>query len=219
MPSHMAIAVAVAGAGDIVTEGLWHVLGAHPDLEVLREYPGACSSRGRRPDVVLYDAMAIQHDGGAELAALVETGESAVVVVGRELRPALATRAAALGAIGYVSLEAPLPCILSAIREAAAGQVSRPPVLGGEAGLTAREAAVLGDIVKGFSNQEIAQRQCLSINSIKSYIRSAYRKLDVTSRSQAVSWGLEHGFEHRDRDRDPAETARSRTQAGTSGLA
>jgi two-component system, NarL family, response regulator LiaR len=35
----------------------------------------------------------------------------------------------------------------------------------------------------------------LSINSIKSYIRSAYRKIGVTSRSRAILWGIDHGFQ------------------------
>ena len=204
----MAIVVAVAGAGDVITEGLWHILGQAPDLEVMQDYPVSFPHPGVLPDVVLYDAVAIQRDDGAELAAMVQAREAAVVVVGRDLRPALAARAAALGAVGYVSLEASASAILSVIREAAGGEVSSPPGLGDEAALSRREAEVLGDIVKGFSNEEIAQRRSLSINSIKSYIRSAYRKLGVTSRSQAVSWGLQHGFEHRDQGSQQMQESR-----------
>ena len=29
---------------------------------------------------------------------------------------------------------------------------------------------------------------------MKTYIRSAYRKIDVVSRTQAVAWGIQHGF-------------------------
>jgi hypothetical protein len=29
---------------------------------------------------------------------------------------------------------------------------------------------------------------------VKSYIRTIYRKIDVTSRTQAVLWGVRHGF-------------------------
>jgi DNA-binding NarL/FixJ family response regulator len=65
---------------------------------------------------------------------------------------------------------------------------------GRDAGLTAREAEVIALITQGLSNQEIAQRASLSINSVKSYIRTSYRKMGVTSRTNAVLWGLEHGF-------------------------
>jgi hypothetical protein len=32
------------------------------------------------------------------------------------------------------------------------------------------------------------------MNSVKSYVRSAYRKINVTSRTQAVLWALDNGF-------------------------
>ena len=38
----------------------------------------------------------------------------------------------------------------------------------------------------------MAERAGLARYLAKSYIRSAYRKMEVTSRSQAVLWGLEH---------------------------
>ena len=66
---------------------------------------------------------------------------------------------------------------------------------GSDAGLSAREAEVLALITQGYSNREIAERSYLSINSVKTYIRAAYRKIGVTRRSQAVVWGLTHGFD------------------------
>lgn len=60
--------------------------------------------------------------------------------------------------------------------------------------LTGREADVLSHIASGYSNAEIAETLNLSVNSVKSYIRACYRKIDVESRSQAVLWGLAHGF-------------------------
>ena len=49
-------------------------------------------------------------------------------------------------------------------------------------------------IVQGHTNQEIAERLFLSINSIKTYIRTTYRKLGVRTRQQAVTWAIQHGF-------------------------
>ena len=65
---------------------------------------------------------------------------------------------------------------------------------GREEGLTEREAEIIALITQGKSNDEIAAVSYLSKNSIKSYIRSAYRKIGVTSRTQAVLWGVDHGF-------------------------
>lgn len=65
---------------------------------------------------------------------------------------------------------------------------------GRELGVTERELDVLRMITEGLSNQEIADRSFLSINSVKSYIRAAYRKIDVSSRSKAVLWGVQNGL-------------------------
>jgi DNA-binding NarL/FixJ family response regulator len=65
---------------------------------------------------------------------------------------------------------------------------------GREHGLNAREAEILIFIADGLSNQEIAARLFLSINTVKTYIRTAYKKLDLTSRSHAVRWAIEHGL-------------------------
>jgi len=47
----------------------------------------------------------------------------------------------------------------------------------------------------GAFNAEVAALMYLSINTIKSYIRSAYRKIGAANRTQAVLWGVEHGFQ------------------------
>ena len=57
-----------------------------------------------------------------------------------------------------------------------------------------REAEVIALIAQGMSNQDIAHTLALSTNTIKSYIRSAYRRMNVTSRSTAILWAVDHGF-------------------------
>jgi DNA-binding NarL/FixJ family response regulator len=200
----MAIVVAVAGAGDVVESGLRSILRGAPDLEVLDRFPHF----GVIPDVVVYDVIGVEADDGSQLFGFIEDQESAVVVVGRDLRPDLAARAMAHGAAAYVSLEADGTDILSVIRGAAGEELgfqepsTWPPALGAEAGLSPREVALLGGVVKGYSNLEIAEQMSLSPNTVKSYIRSAYRKIGVSSRSQAVCWCLQQGF-----DPGPAVTA------------
>jgi len=56
----------------------------------------------------------------------------------------------------------------------------------------------------------------LSVNTVKSYIRITYRKIGVTSRAQAVSWGLQSGFEPRDdEDRLASSRAGRRCRGGS----
>jgi len=67
--------------------------------------------------------------------------------------------------------------------------------LGEHEGLSAGEAAVVSFIVAGLPNQEIAGALSISTYSVKTHIRSAYRKMGVASRTQAIVWGVNHGFQ------------------------
>lgn len=60
--------------------------------------------------------------------------------------------------------------------------------------ISEREADILALICQALSNEQIAAALYLSVNTMKSYIRTSYRKMGVSSRSQAVLWGLARGF-------------------------
>jgi len=66
--------------------------------------------------------------------------------------------------------------------------------------LTPREQDVLSRIVGGLSNREISAELELSLNSVKTYVRSTYRKIGVVRRTQAVLWGVAHGMSDTDDD-------------------
>lgn len=65
---------------------------------------------------------------------------------------------------------------------------------GVEQGLSGREAEVLMWICQGVSNREISERAYIGLNTVKTYIRSCYRKIGVSTRPQAVIWAMSHGF-------------------------
>ncbi len=56
-----------------------------------------------------------------------------------------------------------------------------------ETTLTARERDVLGLVGRGLRNSEVAQALQLSDHTVAGYIKSIYRKLDISSRAEA-SW-------------------------------
>ena len=62
------------------------------------------------------------------------------------------------------------------------------------AGLSVRETEILRYIASGYSNEALAAAMFLSVNTVKSHIRSAYRKVGAVSRSQAVGWAMRHGL-------------------------
>ena len=45
---------------------------------------------------------------------------------------------------------------------------------------------------------DAAKDRNFSINSVKTYIRTAYRKIGVKTRAQAVAWGYQNGFQSTD---------------------
>ena len=66
---------------------------------------------------------------------------------------------------------------------------------GESAGLSARESELLALITQGLSNEQITAVCYLSINTVKTYIRSTYRKIGVSTRAQAVAWAMRNGFD------------------------
>jgi DNA-binding NarL/FixJ family response regulator len=178
--------VGIVGHQEVLAKGLAAMLAAHPDRVTIVEVEQA--------DVVLYDVFGMHLVNGADLPPLVQS-RATVLAVSRDLRPDLRARAVAAGAHGWVSMSVRSRGLVQAIEDAVAGRsVSEQDRLGKDVGLTPREVEVLALITQGMSNQEIAERLYLSINSVKTYIRSAYAKIEVTSRSRAVAWCLQNGF-------------------------
>jgi DNA-binding NarL/FixJ family response regulator len=79
-----------------------------------------------------------------------------------------------------------------ALRTAHAGAGRTWP--GSEVGLSQRESEVLALLTKGFSNRLMAAELVLGEETIKTHLRSVYRKLGVNDRAQAVSTALRQGI-------------------------
>jgi NarL family two-component system response regulator LiaR len=154
-------------------------------------------------DVVLYGAR--EHTSGHDdaLHALLRSTEATVIVLGWGADSPQVAWALSCGAHGQLSKTLGGADLVAGLERIARGRHRGQRVLphDGEchpalrsAGLTPRELEVLGLITQGLTNQEIADQAYISINSVKTYVRTAYRKIGVTRRAQAVSWGLRAGF-------------------------
>jgi len=60
--------------------------------------------------------------------------------------------------------------------------------------LTAREREVLGLVVEGATNAEIAERLFISVNTVTRHLTHIYAKIGVRGRAQAVRYALERGL-------------------------
>ena len=156
--------------------------------------------------MILYDTFGQVQGDGVDLEDLLSGSAAKVAIFSWNVQPELVQRSIAQGARGYLSKGLQGEALVHAIEQVHAGKVVVPTGVavrdkvagdwpGREFGLSAREAEIVALITQGLSNQDIAERSYLSINSVKTYIRTAYRKMGVTSRSQAVLWGVEHGFQ------------------------
>ena len=201
----MSIRLALVNDYEVVVRGLAEMLRSYTDAFDIVELDADMPVQ-QPVDIALYDTFAQpQGDGDRVKELLSNPRVRRLVVYSWNLQELLTTATMQRGVAGYLSKSLTAAELTSALHAVARGETvispdpGRSGVVGGdwpgrEEGLTAREAEVLALITQGMSNADIALRTSLSINSIKSYIRSCYRKIGAVSRSQAVLWGATHGF-------------------------
>lgn len=191
------ITVTLTDESELITSGLRAMLEPYGDHVALVP-PGRSAAHA---DVVLHDpALPGKEDQIDRLLA--GRDGSRIVLYTWQVTPALVDSAMARGLRGCLSKRLGGEDLVSDLLRIMEGEVvvdvgpdgrhaasAKNPV----EPLSARELQVVTLITRGFSNQDIARELTLSINSVKSYVRSAYRKMGVTSRSRAVLWGVRHG--------------------------
>lgn len=60
--------------------------------------------------------------------------------------------------------------------------------------LTRRERVVLAELGEDVTLEEIATRLFVTRNTVKSQVRSVYKKIGASTRAEAVAWAVEHGI-------------------------
>ncbi|WP_165063951.1 response regulator transcription factor [Marisediminicola senii] len=200
------ITVTLVDDYDVVLIGLAHMFDRYRDRIVVSEI-NANADLQDDIDIVMYDSFAQPESDHDEIQALVENPlAEKVVVYTWNFQPELIENALAQGVTGYLSKTLAARDLVAALEAVHAGEtvVSTPPKRassnsgldwpGRNEGITDRESEILALITQGKSNADVATLTYLSPNTVKSYIRSVYRKIEVSSRTQAVLWGLDHGF-------------------------
>lgn len=161
-------------------------------------------------DLVLLDLRMPGMNGLAGFKAVqAESGTAPVVIISGETNPDIVRSALQAGAAGFVPKTMRGTAMLNALRLVLAGeryvpdillaeQAARPEaVAGGEQGpalLTRRERDVMRLLVQGLSNREIAGSLKVEVVTVALHLRSIYRKLGVTSRTQAVRMALKEDW-------------------------
>lgn len=201
-----AITVALVDDYDVVLMGIAKMFDRYRDRVVVAEID-ANTPLDDPVDIVLYDSFAQPESDHEEIGELVANPRARrVVVYTWNFHPDLVASAKSKGAHGYLSKTLPARELVAALEAVHAGEEVFSDVgprvrsnvgldwPGRGEGLSDRESEVLALITQGKSNAEVAKLTYLSPNTVKSYIRTIYRKIGVDSRTKAVLWGVDHGF-------------------------
>ena len=180
--------VALHLAGDL--NAARSVLAAHPDCRLALLDLGLPDSHGL--------------DGIARLRELAPA--LPIVVLSADDRPETVLGAIDRGAAGFIPKSADSAAFAGALREVLDGRVHLPrqALLGadtaqaddGEAlGLSPRQVDVLRLLVEGRSNKMIMRELDLSESTVKTHLQAIFRRLGVSSRTQAVVAAARLGFQ------------------------
>ena len=204
----------------LVRSGLRALLDQEADIRVIGEAEdgeqAVKMATELQPDLVLMDIKLPKMDGIEATRQIKEgNGDVEVLVLSAYEDDESVFQAIQAGASGYVLKDITPSNLVRAIRAVRAGMstvhpgitrkllerislMSRARTPGAAPihsdGLTAREVEILVGVSKGLSSRELAAKLFVSESTVKSHLRTIYRKIGVRDRSQAVAYAIRKGF-------------------------
>jgi NarL family two-component system response regulator LiaR len=155
------------------------------------------------PDVILMDMVMPEMDGATATRAIRQQFPQVQVIALTSFKEGeLIKNALEAGAIGYLLKDVSADELARAIRAAHAGRATLSPEAAQSLvetanqpaapglDLTEREREVLGLLIEGLNNTQIAGRLTVSPSTIKSHVSNILSKLGVASRTEAVTLAL-----------------------------
>lgn len=205
------IRLVIADDHPIVRAGLVALFSLEEDLEVAAEAgtPDEAVDLAERtnPDVVLMDLQfgSQQAVTGADATRRIRALDAPpyVLVLTNYDSDSDILTAVEAGASGYLLKDAPPHELIAAVRAAAAGESALAPVIASrlldrmrapQISLSSREIQVLELVAAGRSNTDVAGELFISETTVKSHLSHIFSKLDVTSRTAAVSAARRRGI-------------------------
>ena len=193
----------------MVRRGLAAFLKVYDDLELVGEAASGEESvrlcAELQPDVVLMDLKMGEMDGADATRAIRQDHPGVQVIALTSFQEeGLVHEALQAGAISYLLKNVSAEDLVAAIRSAHTGRSTLAPeamealihptaqrnTLGCD--LTPRERDVLGLMIKGLSNTEIAEQLVVSPSTVKTHVSNILSKLGATSRTEAVALAVQH---------------------------
>lgn len=212
----MTTRILIADDQPLVRAGVAQLVGTQPDLKVVGEasdgLQAASSAAVLRPDVVVMDVRMPELDGieaTRRVVALTPDPPRVLLLTTFDLDEYVFGGLLA-GASGFLLKHAPPEEIVLAIRAAAAGDAlvspapmrrlvehfvrGRPATAPDLGQLTEREREVLGLLVRGLSNADIARTLVIGEATAKTHVSRILTKLRLRDRAHVVVYGYETGL-------------------------
>jgi DNA-binding NarL/FixJ family response regulator len=202
----------------LVRQGLRQLLEVEPDIEVVGEASDGAEVNERvrelQPDVILMDINMPVVDGvAATRQVLKEFPDVGIIVLSMYRQDQYVFEAVRAGARGYLLKSARASEVTAAIRAVANGAALIDPTIAGNLlkefqrlapggassgsrleALTERETDILRLVSTGASNKEIAATLYLSEKTVKNYLSTIFKKLQLNDRVQAATYAVRQGI-------------------------
>lgn len=206
MSEAQSITVFIADDHPILRIGLSMYLESKQNIKIIGEadngFDAVNAINQNPPDVVLMDVDMPGLSGIEAIRVLRKTlPDMKIIVLSTYTKKEYIQEAMMEGANGYVAKNTKIDELIKIIEDFAAGRESHSPYLlnlavkwrqrqddgGAEHNLTKTEIKVLKHIAEGKTNNEIAQIQFVSIETIKTHVQRIFKKLEVGNRMEAVA--------------------------------
>ena len=213
------IRVLLADDHPILRAGLRKLLEAEPGFRIIGEAPDGAEAvrmaHTLQPDVLLLD-LAMPRLTGLEVLRELRTGAKPVhtIILTAAIEKTEIVTALQLGASGIVLKDAATEVLFKSISSVMNGQhwvgreatadlvqalrdqletgVAGPQKRAPRFGLTPRELQVVGTVVAGYSNREIAKKFSLSEDTVKHHLSKIFDKTGASNRLELALFAVHH---------------------------
>jgi DNA-binding NarL/FixJ family response regulator len=190
------IRIALVNDFELVLRGLEGMLRPFADRLAVAELD-TTGNPEEAVDIALFDTYGHPWGGVDRVHSLaIDPCVGAVVVYTWQLPPGQLDVVLAAGARGVLAKSIPAEALADALVAINGGETTISPVFdrprdmawpGHDFGLTLRESEVAALLARGLSNREIAEALYISEHTVKSHLKSVFRKTGVGTRARAVA--------------------------------